>query len=131
MTLAWVRLETGLPDHPKMLSLIAGKKQKAALAYVFGLAYCGRHELDGFIPASALPVIHATKADAMALCEIGFWHARPGGYEINDWAEYQPTNESTRMKRELLAKESAHANCVRWHGKECGCWKEKDQKPIP
>lgn len=100
MALPWVRLDTGLPDHPKMLALMHGKKHRAALAYVLGLAYCGRHELDGYIPTPALPYIHATKSDAQALCEVGLWHARQGGYEINDWAEYQPSSEETARKKE-------------------------------
>ena len=111
MTMPWVRLDTGLPDHPKMLALINGKKHKAALAYVLSLSYCGRHELDGYIPASALPFIHATKGDALALCEIGLWHAREGGYEINDWADYQPSSEETARKKER-AKLAANK---RWH----------------
>lgn len=114
MALPWVRLDTGLPDHPKMLTLLAEKRHRAALAYVYSLAYSGRHELDGFIPATALPFIHATKGDAVALCEIGLWHARPGGYEINDWADYQPSNEETQRR-----KDRARAAAMkRWHGVE-------------
>jgi hypothetical protein len=63
----WVRLDTGLPDHPKILALIAAKKQRAALVYVFGLAYSGRHETDGFVPKMALPFLHASTADANAV----------------------------------------------------------------
>lgn len=111
MALPWVRLDTGLPDHPKMLALINAKKHKSALVYTLGLSYCGRHELDGFIPEAALPFIHGTKSDAQALCEVGFWHARKGGYEINDWASYQPTSEehTRRKERARLAAEK------RWH----------------
>lgn len=112
MAMPWVRLDTGLPDHPKILSLLAGKKARAALVYVFGLAYSGRHELDGFIPNTALPFIHATKSDALALCEIGLWHARPGGWEINDWDEYQPSSEETARKKEA----ARNAAMKRWHG---------------
>lgn len=100
MAMPWVRLDTGLPDHPKMLSLVGGKRHRAALTYVYGLAYCGRHELDGFIPESALPFIHGTKSDAQALCEVGLWHARPGGWEINDWHEYQPTGIDSAARKE-------------------------------
>ena len=66
MAMPWVRLDTGLPDHPKILALIQGKKQRAALVYVFSLAYSGRHETDGFVPKMALPFLHATTADANA-----------------------------------------------------------------
>jgi hypothetical protein len=112
MALPWVRLDTGLPDHPKVLALIEDKKHRAVLAYTLGLAYCGRHELDGFIPAGALPFIHATKADAAALVGVGLWHNSGGGYEINDWAEYQPTSEE-HAQRKARAKAAADK---RWAG---------------
>lgn len=108
----WVRLDTGFPDHPKILALIGAKKPRAALLYVFGLAYSGRHELDGFIPAAALPFIHGTKSEALALCDVGLWHARQGGYEINDWQEYQPSSEETARKKESARQ----AALKRWHG---------------
>jgi hypothetical protein len=110
MTLQWVRLETSLPDHPKVLALIDGKKHKAVMAYVLGLAYCGRHELDGYIPKAALPFIHATTTDAAALCNVGLWTPTKTGYEINGWAEFQPTSEE-RAKAKSRAKAAAEA---RW-----------------
>lgn len=112
MAMPWVRLDTGFPDHPKILALIGAKKPRAALLYVFGLAYSGRHELDGFIPAAALPFIHGTKSEALALCDVGLWHARQGGYEINDWQEYQPSSEETARKKESARQ----AALKRWHG---------------
>jgi hypothetical protein len=110
MTLQWVRLETSLPDHPKVLALIDAKKHKAVMAYCLGLAYCGRHELDGYIPKSALRFIHASKSDAEALCMVGLWTPTPTGYEINGWGEFQPTSEE-RAKAKARAKGAAMA---RW-----------------
>lgn len=110
MTLQWVRLETSLPDHPKVLALVDAKKYRAVMVYVLGLSYCGRHELDGFVPRSALPFIHATKPDADALCSVGLWRVTDGGYEINGWAEFQPTSED-RTRAKAKAK---YAAAVRW-----------------
>jgi hypothetical protein len=110
MTLQWVRLETSLPDHPKVLELINAKKHRAVMAYCLGLAYCGRHELDGYIPKAALPFIHATRHDAEALCMVGLWVPNPTGYEINGWSEFQPTSEE-RAKAKSKAKAAAMA---RW-----------------
>jgi hypothetical protein len=111
MTLQWVRLETSLPDHPKVLALIDGKKHKAVMAYVLGLAYCGRHELDGYIPKAALRFIHANKRDADALCDVGLWIPTATGYEINGWSDFQPTSED-RAKAKVKAKAAAYA---RWN----------------
>lgn len=110
MTLQWVRLETSLPDHPKVLELISAKKHKSVMVYVLGLAYCGRHELDGYVPKAALPFIHGTKSDADALCFVGLWTPTPNGYEINGWSDFQPTNEE-RNRAKQKAKAAAE---IRW-----------------
>jgi hypothetical protein len=123
MAMPWVRLDTGLPDHPKILALIEAKKQRAALVYVFGLAYSGRHETDGFVPKMALPFIHASTADANALVELRLWHHTEGGYQINDWDEYQPTSEASRHRQESLKRASRKGGCIKNHGPACGCWK--------
>ena len=111
MALPWVRLDTGLPDHPKILSLLAGKKARAALMYVFGLSYSGRHETDGFIPQAALPFIHGSKSDALALGDVGLGPARPGGWEVNDWSSYQPSREEPARRKES----ARNAALKRWH----------------
>lgn len=124
MALSWVRLDTGLPDHPKILALIGAKKHRAALTYTFGLAYAGRHETDGYIPRAALPFIHATTADANTLVEARLWHHAEGGYQINGWDEYQPTSENSTRRLAELKRASRKGGCVKNHGPECGCWKD-------
>lgn len=122
MALPWVRLDTGLPDHPKILGLIDAKKHRAVMVYTFGLAYSGRHETDGFIPKNALPFIHGTKGDAVALVEARLWHYTEGGYQINDWEQYQPTSEAQKATRDSLKSAAKKGNCIRHHGPDCGCW---------
>lgn len=122
MAMPWVRLDTGLPDHPKMLGLIGAKKHRAALTFVFGLAYAGRHETDGFIPNAALPFLHATTSDARALVDERLWHHTEGGYLINDWEEYQPTSESSSKRVAELKRASRKGGCIKNHGIDCGCW---------
>lgn len=123
MALPWVRLDTGLPDHPKILALLGAKKHRAVLLYVFGLAYCGRHETDGFIPHAALPFIHGTRADAVELVEMRLWHHVEGGFQVNDWQEYQPTSELSRQRIDSLKRASRKGGCIKNHGPDCGCWK--------
>ena len=112
MSLPWVRLDTTIADHPKMLALIEGKKHKAALVYILGITYSGRHELDGYIPRTALPFLHASKADADALVAVGMWRATNGGWEINGWSDFQISSEDSRRRREKAQK----AALTRWHG---------------
>jgi hypothetical protein len=108
-TLAWVRLDTAMPRNQKILTLASMKDgHRAAFVYVCSLSYAGEQGTDGFIPAPALMMIHGRQADADRLCEVGLWHARSGGWLINDWADYQQTNAETqeRTKRARLAAEA-------------------------
>lgn len=104
MGLPWVRLDSQFPHNPKVLALAADNKWRAISAYACSLSYCGAHGTDGYIPAGALPFIHATKREVRHLVDVGLWRPEgKGGWQIPDWAEYQPTNKqaedrSNRMR---------------------------------
>lgn len=104
MGLPWVRLDTQFPSNPKILELAAGKKWRAAFVYVAGLAYCGQHGTDGFIPITALPFIHATRSEANTLVSVGLWRPAPGGWDINGWDEFQVSDEAAKKRRERAQK---------------------------
>lgn len=123
MPLPWVRLDTTLPHNHKILALVEAKKHPAALAYVFGLAYSGDQGTDGFIPRVALPFIHATPRIAADLVDVGLWLKDQAGWYVPDWADFQPTASDTDDLRAKRRSASKIANCVRWHGQECGCWR--------
>lgn len=93
-----------MPTNPKVLDLVARKQQAAAFAYVCSLTYAGRHGTDGFIPDMALPFIHATKAMANQLVSAGLWTPAPGGWMINDWDEFQVSDDAARKRRERAQK---------------------------
>jgi hypothetical protein len=124
MGLPWVRLDTTFFDHPKILNLVADNQHRAIVLYLSAMAYAGKHGTDGFIPREALTFLHGRKADAYNLIRANLWHTDRKGWLINDWSDYQQTQAETT---DLLAKKrvaSRKANCVRWHGEECECWKE-------
>lgn len=117
MSLPWIRLDTSIAQNYKVLDLVGNRNHRAVAVYVFGLAYAGQQGTGGYIPRAALPFLHATPKDAEALCQVGLWHAEHGGWQVNDWAEYQPSDDTT-------ARRSARAkwlNCQRWHPKGCTC----------
>ena len=114
MGLPWVRLDTQFASNPKILYLIEDKKFRAAFVWTASLAYAGAHGTDGFLPRSALPFLHASKADAQALVDVGLWLPCPGGYEVNSWAEFQPSNEETQLRK----KKARDAAMKRWHGED-------------
>jgi hypothetical protein len=112
MSLPWIRLDTALPDHPKILALIGHKDGRAtAFVYICGMAYSGRHGTDGFIPREALPRINGRQSDADRLCDVGLWKDAGGfGWEINGWDEYQASDQSTKERSER-ARRAAE---IRW-----------------
>lgn len=114
MGLPWVRLDTQFPQNPKILNLIEDKKYRAAFVWTASLAYAGAHGTDGFLPTSCLPFLHATKADAKNLVDERLWLECIGGWEINSWAEFQPSNAETQDRK----KKAKDAAMVRWHGKD-------------
>lgn len=110
MSLPWVRLDTGFPMNPKVLALVEDKKWRPIVAYISGLAYAGQQGTDGFIPVGALTFIHATTKDAEALVEAGLWRMCPGGWDVNGWAEFQPSNQESQDRK----KRAQEAAAARW-----------------
>ena len=111
MGLPWIRLDTQWAHNPKVLDLIGSKSHAALVTYICGLGYSGAQGTAGYIPSTALPFIHGTARHAQQLVAAGLWHEAVGGWEINDWDEYQQTGDDA-IERSRKAKLSALA---RWH----------------
>lgn len=110
MGMPWVRLDTQWPTNPKFLMLVEDRKWRAICVYMAGLGYAGVHGTDGFIPAVALPVLHATKREATELVTVALWVPAQGGWDVNGWSEFQPSAEEAKSRRDK-AKKAAQ---VRW-----------------
>lgn len=110
MALPWVRLDTQWFANPKFVNLIADRKHRAVTAYMAGIAWSGGQGQAGYIPKGVLPLIHATLRDASDLVDARLWIPDSGGWRINDWEEYQPTNEE-HLRRSEKAREAAQ---IRW-----------------
>jgi hypothetical protein len=108
--LPWVRLDTAFPRNPKILELIERKDHRAVLVYLCGLAYCGEHGTDGYIPRSGLVFLHGRPADAVKLVAVRLWHEDVGGWLVNDWADFQPSTEENARRR----KQAQAAARKRW-----------------
>ena len=110
MALPWVRLDTQWFCNPKFLGLVADRKHKAITVYMAGLAWSGGQGQAGYVPKAALPMIHGTLKDAADLVAAQLWIPDAGGWRINDWAEYQPTNE----EHEARSRKARDAAAARW-----------------
>jgi hypothetical protein len=113
MALPWIRLDTAMPDHPKIIGLVDGHSQGRAAAFVWvcSLTYAGKHGTDGFITKSALGRINGRSVDARLLVEAGLWKDEGIGWSINGWAEFQQVTDETRTRSEKARK----AALARWH----------------
>ena len=125
MALPWVRLDVGFPRNPKVLALLEEKEgHRAAFVYLCGLVYCGEQGTDGFIPRSALPLLHGRPRDSELLASHDLWFPQGrSGWDIHDWHEFQQSNVETQARRERAQFGAKKTNCRRWHGPDCHCWK--------
>jgi hypothetical protein len=106
LTMAWIRLDDGFADHPKVLA--AGVE--AAWLYVCGLCYASRQLTDGFIPAPKIRQLVTTReADALAerLVVVGLWERVEGGYAVHDYLDYQTSAATVKAERNGNAERQA------------------------
>ena len=113
--LSWVRIDSALASNHKVLQLLSERGGDHALCvYIFALGHSGRQGLDGFIPDIALGLIHGKKRDSELLVEVGMWRTVRGGFEVPDWAEYQPSGADSKARSD----KARHAAEVRWAKKQ-------------
>jgi hypothetical protein len=111
MALVWVRLDTAMPDNPKILRLLDERDgHRAAFVWVCCLTYSGKHGTDGFIPRNAMPFVHGRAQDFARLVAVEALEVVPGGWIVPDWAEFQESNEATQRRREKAQRAAA----IRW-----------------
>lgn len=97
--LQWVRLDVTMPRNLKILALLKMRNGgHTAFVYTCSLSLAGELGKDGFISDMSLPFIHAKPTDVRRLIEVGLWKEVPGGWQINDWLDYQPSAEQAEAR---------------------------------
>lgn len=122
MPLPWVRLDSNIATHDKILALLSQRDgAKAFVLYVCAMGYAGAHGTDGHISTYALAVNHGTPRLAQMLIDHQLWEYNgDGSYVIHNWLDRQEGALTTGAK----SKAGKKANCIRWHGPKCGCWED-------
>lgn len=124
MSLPWVRLDSNIASHDKIVTLLAEKEgQKAFVLYICGLGYAGGHATDGLIPRASLPFIHGTERLAVMLVNQRLWEHTEGGWKIRNWDQRQELTIVAEMKRAGRKAAGLKGACKKWHGPQCECWK--------
>lgn len=117
MGLPWIRLDTSMPDNPKLLGLLTEKDgHRAAFVWVCCMAYAGKHETAGFIPREAVSRVNGRSADMSRLVTSDLLIESAGGWDIKGWDEFQLSDETAAARREKAKKAAA----ARWSKKEAG-----------
>ena len=122
--LKWVRLESNIASHDKILALVAERDGvKAAWMYVCSLAHCAGHGTDGLVSFNALPFIHGTRRLAELCVTHGLWIPDPKGWRVKNYLERQQPQAASELARSLQSEGGRRGNCKRWHPPGCECWK--------
>lgn len=128
MGLQWVRLDCNIAAHDKMLHLLSDpspKRWQAAASYMFSLGWSAGAGQDGKVPNAALAMVHGTTATARLLVKYGLWHEVTAGYQIHNFEHRQELSIVSAAKKAAQSAGALKANCRRFHGPECGCWREQ------
>lgn len=132
MSLPWVCLDSNIASHDKVVELLSKRDgARAFTLYVCGLGYAGGHATDGHIPRAALPFIHGTERLAVMLVEARLWDHAEGGWQVRNWEQRQELTVITEAKRAAARMGGRKRACQRYHGPECGCWKEDGADVLP
>jgi hypothetical protein len=111
MALNWIRLDVNLLRNRKIMTLLSlNGGERALLLFIFGLCYCGEQGTAGAIPAVALPSLRGSSRLAALLVSVGLWEEVPQGWEVHDFADYQPITMAA-LQRSERARTAARA---RW-----------------
>ena len=114
-------MDANIAQHDKILWL---KHQrggwKAISVYLFSVGWSVGHGTDGRIPKHVALSLDADKTTVTLLESASLWLPVGDGWQIRNFAERQQLDIVTNAKH--LA--SMKANCTRWHGPDCGCWKD-------
>ena len=125
MGLPWIRLDTAMPDNPKILDLLEERDgHRAAFVWICCMAYAGKHGTDGFIPNSAARFVHGRSSDFTRLVAASALKRVAGGWEIPGWDEFQVSDEAAKSRRERAQKAAA----ARWSKTETASAARKSSK---
>lgn len=109
--MSWVRTSDDAPDHPKLIGLT----DAAYALWHRALSYCNRQLTDGFVPSGAVPALsRSTKPldAAKELVTAKLWEIADGGFQVHDFADYQPSRASVEEERRKKSEDKQRAGHV-------------------
>jgi hypothetical protein len=103
--MTWVKIDDGFLEHTKIQAL----SDRALRLHLAGLCSCARRLSDGKLSTLDVDVCRvvagkATPKHIDELVQAGLWKHARGGYEINDYLDYNPPAERVKAERERWAE---------------------------
>lgn len=94
--MAWLRIDDGFADHPKILGLT----DRELRVWVGVLCYCARHRTDGKIPESAQKTLGISTRIRSKLVEKALVEEHDHELQVHDWNVYNldPTNADRQAR---------------------------------
>lgn len=106
--MAWSRIEDTVPHHRKFATI----GSEASWMYVCGLVHCNSQRSDGFIAArsvQSLGIFRRASESARRLVKAGLWEPVPGGYQIHDFLDYNPTRAEALHQEAVIREQRRQA----------------------
>ena len=120
----WARLDANIAHHDKICWLKTQRGGwKAISVYLFSIGWAVGQGTDGHIPTHMAPSLDADKTTIALLTTANLWEPSTGGWHIRNFEERQEVSMIREGKERMRQVASLKANCIRWHGPTCGCWK--------
>lgn len=116
MGLPWVRLDTNISTHDKILDLVShgSKGKQAGFVYAMSLAYAAGHDTDGVIKKAALPFVHGTQGDANLLVMAELWETVQGGFRIKNYGNRNAVGAGQQSLSEIRSAAGKKGAEARW-----------------
>lgn len=107
----FVRMDQGLPEHPKF----AGLSDRAFRVWFDAVCWCSRQERDGDIPAANARRLGLSGRTLTELLDARLLHQSPEGLQIHDYLDFQRSREEIQAARSARGQAGTLGNHKRWH----------------
>lgn len=104
--MAWLKIDDGMMEHPKVVGLRAERGGDTAFCvHISAMSWCARgprgtdRRDTGHIPDPMARALGATPKVAQLLADHGLWDRNGTGWVIHDWQDYQRVETSTERSR--------------------------------
>lgn len=102
--MAWLKLDDGFAEHPKIEAL----SDLEVRIHIAAMCMSARNLTDGLISArdarALLGRIGGRKRNLEHLVEVGVWSETEEGWAINDYLDYNPSAEHVKEERAKAAE---------------------------